>query len=96
LLGTVLSWRTLSSKKAAMKVYLRQAQLAKRWSMSVRGIQRARQERKIPQPDFYLGQNPLWDEEGTIEPFERANVKRVAANNQPSPESETGDSMNSA
>jgi|SRR6516162_5195137 len=79
-----------------MKTYLRQPQLAKRWSMSVRGVQRARREGTIPAPDFYMGQNPMWSDQ-TIEAFERASVKRATANSRPSPESETGDQqVNSA
>jgi hypothetical protein len=52
------------------KVALRQPQLAKRYSTTLRTILRMRQDRRIPPPDFYLGQYPLWWEE-TLEQAER-------------------------
>ena len=39
--------------------YYRQPQLAKRYAMSVRSFQRARQEGRVPAPDLFLGQFPL-------------------------------------
>jgi hypothetical protein len=56
--------------------YYRQPQLARRYAMSVRSLQRARQEGRIPAPDLYLGQFPLWSNE-TIETFECLSAKRV-------------------
>jgi hypothetical protein len=67
--------------------YLRQPQLAKRYAMSVRSFARARQEGRVPPPDLYLGQFPLWSNE-TIEKFERSSAKRVIA----SPKTENGES----
>ena len=72
------------------KTYIRQPKLARRWETSVRNIQLLRQQGKVPPPDMYLGQNPLWDVEGTIEPFERASVVNhvlKAKNKKPSSES---------
>jgi hypothetical protein len=56
--------------------YYRQPHLAKRYAMSVRSLQRARQEGRIPAPDLYLGQFPLWSDE-TIESFERSSAKQA-------------------
>jgi hypothetical protein len=77
------------------KTYFREPKLAARWDMTVRNLQLLRQKGLIPAPDMYMGQNPMWSDQ-TIEEFERASVKRAAANSQPSSDSETGDSMNSA
>jgi hypothetical protein len=71
--------------------YYRQPQLAKRYAMSVRSFQRARQEGRVPAPDLYLGQFPLWSNE-TIESFERSSAKR-AFSPRTSPESSDSDNL---
>jgi hypothetical protein len=59
-----------------LKTYLRQPQLAKRYSTTIRTIQRMRDDGRIPPPDLYLGLYPLWTEE-TIEANERAAALRA-------------------
>jgi hypothetical protein len=56
--------------------YFRQPQLAARYAMSVRSFLRARQEGRVPAPDLFLGQFPLWSNE-TIENFEFSSAKRA-------------------
>jgi len=75
------------SEKASMKVFLRQPQLAERWAMSVRSVLRARRAGRIPEPDFYLGQFPLWSVE-RIETFERWSAKRATLPTSASSESD--------
>jgi len=74
--------------------YFRQPQLAKRYAMSVRSFQRARQDGRVPAPDLYLGQFPLWSNE-TIEAFECSSAKRVLSP-KTSPESDNLGEMKSA
>jgi hypothetical protein len=70
-----------------VKFYYRQPKLARRYDMSVRAFQRARQEGKIPPPDMYMGQNPMWSDE-TIAAFERASAKRAISPTSGSSESD--------
>jgi hypothetical protein len=54
-----------------VKKALRQTGLAARYDITVRSIQRMRQDGRLPAPDFWLGAFPMWWEE-TIERNERA------------------------
>jgi hypothetical protein len=75
-----------------MKTYLRQPQLAKRYAMSVRGFQLAGQEGRIPPPDFYLGQNPMWSVD-RIEEFERRSTRRAISSTSASSESDSAENF---
>jgi len=61
-----------------MKTFLRKLQLAKRYGVSERTIDRMRRQRRIPPPDLYAGRFPLWWDE-TIEGNERAAALRIPA-----------------
>jgi hypothetical protein len=59
-----------------MKTFLRKRQLAKRYGVSERTIDRMRSEGRLSQPDLYAGRYPLWGEE-TVEADERAAILRT-------------------
>jgi hypothetical protein len=61
-----------------MKAYLRKRQLAERYRVSERTIDRMRAQGRLSQPDLYAGRYPLWGE-ATIEADERAAILRTPA-----------------
>jgi hypothetical protein len=58
--------------------YLRKAQFAARYGITIRTLERMIDNGRLPKPDFFLGRLPVWSDEAII-----ANEKRAAAERRP-------------
>jgi hypothetical protein len=66
---------------ASTKRYLRKRRVAERYDIHPRSVDRGVETGRLPKPDTYLGQHPLWDE-AALDAHDRAiarsHVNRAA------------------
>jgi predicted DNA-binding transcriptional regulator AlpA len=63
-------------KAKRAKRFLRRKEVAERYGIDVRSVERMAKDGRIPKPDCYAGRFPLWNEEG-LELAERTTLTRT-------------------
>jgi transposase len=64
-----------------MKTYFRKRQVAQRYGVGVRTVERMQGDGRLPPPDLILSRSPLWSDE-LLEAHERAAVLRASSSKQ--------------
>ena len=63
-----------------MKVFLKRAQVAQRYSTTLRNTYLMEKDKRLPSPDLYLGKHALWSEETLEENERKATLRRRPSN----------------
>ena len=63
-----------------MKIFLKRAQVAQRYSTTLRNTYLMQEDGRLPSPDLYMGKHALWSEQTLEENERRATLRRRPSN----------------
>ena len=75
-----------------MKTFLRKRQVAARYGVGVRTVERMRDDGRLPEPDFYSGRFPLWSDQ-LLEAHERAAIRQPFSKQNVAEESDSASAL---